>query len=94
MSPQRLLISVSTLTALWGHRETDMQNRYVLVCYERPFIKKKRFLRKKSKPLEVRWFLFFSVKIVKSQISLREAVSEENVKQHKYLVKLFQNLKY
>ena len=50
-----------------------MQNWNFLVCYV-TFPRKKVFL------VGVRWFLFFSVIVFKSQITLREAVSEEDVK--------------
>ena len=45
-----------------------MQNRDFLVCYN-TFSRKKAFLRKKSGMVGVRWFLFFSVIVFKSQIS-------------------------
>ena len=60
----------------------------------RHFSKKKGFLRKKSRLAGVTWFLFFLVVVFKSQIYLWQAVLEEDVKQHKYQAKLFQNLKY
>ena len=69
----------------WFDKQNAKQEFFSLL---RHFSKKKGFLRKKSRLVGVRWFL--------SQMSFSnfKAVSEEDVKQHKYLVKLFQNLKY
>ena len=51
----------------WFSKENAKQEFFRLL---RHLSKKKDFLRKKSRLVGVRWFLFFSVIVFKSQISL------------------------
>ena len=68
----------------WFGEENEKQ---MFLSLLRQFSQKKVLLIKKSRLVGLRWFLFFLVIVSKSQISLSEGVSEENVKQHKYFLK-------
>ena len=76
---------------VWFGKENAKQEFFSLLG--EALFQERRLFKKKIKTGRGKMVLVFSLIVFKSQISLWEAVSKEQLKQHKYLVKLFQNFK-